>query len=123
MLDVDEFKAINDDFGHDAGDRALGGVGRALLATIRDPDMSFRWGGDEFAVLLPETTAAGAEVVATRFMAAAARDERLPDGRGLSITAGIAQCRPDDLPEDLMSRADADLLERKRSRAGVESAA
>jgi diguanylate cyclase (GGDEF)-like protein len=116
MMDLDRFKEINDEFGHDAGDEALGAVARVLLTSLRDPDLSFRWGGDEFAVLLPETTAAGAEIVAGRFVAAAAAEQALPDGQGLSITAGIAECRPADLPADLMSRADADLLERKRAR-------
>jgi diguanylate cyclase (GGDEF)-like protein len=116
MLDVDRFKSINDDFGHDAGDDALRAVARVLAGEMRDPDLSFRWGGDEFAVLLPETSAAGAEVVAARFVEAAARHEALPDGQGLAITAGIAECLAADLPADLMARADADLFERKRGR-------
>jgi diguanylate cyclase (GGDEF)-like protein len=114
MLDVDGFKSINDGFGHDAGDDALAAVARILLSEIRDPDLCFRWGGDEFAVLLPETTAAGAEAVTARFVAAALLDETLPGGQGLSITGGVAQCLPTDLPDDLMARADAALLENKR---------
>jgi diguanylate cyclase (GGDEF)-like protein len=116
MLDVDGFKSINDGFGHDSGDAALAAVARVLLSEIRDPDLCFRWGGDEFAVLLPETTAGGAESVTARVVAAAALDEALPDGQGLAITGGIAECRPTDLPDDLMARADAALLENKRSR-------
>jgi diguanylate cyclase (GGDEF)-like protein len=117
MLDVDGFKSINDNFGHDAGDAALAAVARILLSEIRDPDLCFRWGGDEFAVLLPETTAAGAEAVTARFVAAAALDETLPDGQGLAITGGVAECLPTDLPDDLMARADAALLENKRLRS------
>jgi diguanylate cyclase (GGDEF)-like protein len=114
MLDVDGFKSINDNFGHDVGDAALAAVARILLAEIRDPDLCFRWGGDEFAVLLPETTTIGAEAVAARLSAAAARDRTLAGGHRLSITGGVAECRPTDLPDDLMARADAGLLENKR---------
>jgi diguanylate cyclase (GGDEF)-like protein len=117
MLDVDGFKSINDGFGHDAGDDALAAVARILRSEIRDPDLCFRWGGDEFAVLLPETTAAGAEAVTARLQAAALLDVTLPDAQGLAITAGVAECRPTDLPDDLMARADAALLDNKRLRS------
>ena len=117
MLDVDGFKSINDNFGHDAGDDALAAVARILRSEIRDPDLCFRWGGDEFAVLLPETTKDGAEAVTVRLAAAAALDAALPDGQGLSITGGVAQCLPADLPDDLTARADAALLETKRLRS------
>lgn len=56
MLDIDHFKAINDTFGHDVGDEVLSILGKTILDIIRKPDIAFRYGGEEFAILAPETT-------------------------------------------------------------------
>ncbi len=66
MLDLDDFKTVNDTLGHQAGDRFLRDVARALVRAGRDTDHVFRYGGDEFALLLPSTDAAGALAVAER---------------------------------------------------------
>jgi diguanylate cyclase (GGDEF)-like protein/excisionase family DNA binding protein len=66
MLDLDEFKAVNDALGHQAGDRFLRDVARALVGAGRDKDRAFRYGGDEFVLLLAETGPAGARIVAER---------------------------------------------------------
>jgi diguanylate cyclase (GGDEF)-like protein len=78
MVDVDRFKSINDTYGHDAGDRALIRVGATLTASIRPGDFAARYGGDEFAVLLPGTTPSEAALVAERIRAAIERDMRDP---------------------------------------------
>ena len=70
MLDLDDFRTVNNDFGHQAGDRMLREIARALGGAGRDSDMIFRYGGDEFAFILPTTEAAGARVVAERAQAA-----------------------------------------------------
>ena len=64
MIDVDQFKSVNDNFGHVVGDQVLAAIGRILLANVRTFDVACRLGGDEFALLLPETDAPGAVMVA-----------------------------------------------------------
>ncbi|HET7141762.1 MAG TPA: GGDEF domain-containing protein, partial [Candidatus Limnocylindria bacterium] len=102
IIDLDEFKAINDGRGHAFGDRALGHFGRLLTAGIRRVDRGFRIGGDEFALLLPHTDPEAARIVIRRLLAAALQpplrsDE---DPGSLSFSAGISA-----LPELATSRA------------------
>jgi diguanylate cyclase (GGDEF)-like protein len=88
-VDVDDFKDVNDAFGHQAGDKLLTEVADQLLAAARDSDLVARLGGDEFAILLPETTAAEAEVVAQRAHELIRVDLA---GAGPSITVSIGIC-------------------------------
>jgi diguanylate cyclase (GGDEF)-like protein len=115
FVDIDRFKAINDTLGHDAGDRVLREVAAFLLSHIREADYVFRWGGDEFLVLLScgeeEAGARGASLQSEfgRYAAAAS----LPPGVGLSI--GCAEV--DDKAENVMAlikRADERMYENKR---------
>src|SRR5205085_8659954 len=66
LADLDDFKRINDDYGHHGGDRVLKSFGELLRAQVRDFDVAARLGGEEFAILLPQTTAEAAAVVAAR---------------------------------------------------------
>jgi diguanylate cyclase (GGDEF)-like protein len=66
MLDLDHFKQLNDAYGHLAGDRVLRGVAEAINSSVRSYDATCRWGGEEFAVLLPEVDAAGLYAIAER---------------------------------------------------------
>ncbi len=70
FLDIDHFKRVNDEFGHIAGSKLLGQVGRCLRENLRLVDSAFRYGGDEFAILLPQTSKDGALVAARRLMRA-----------------------------------------------------
>jgi diguanylate cyclase (GGDEF)-like protein/excisionase family DNA binding protein len=90
MLDLDAFKAVNDAFGHQAGDRLLRDIGTAVVTAGRDTDLVFRYGGDEFAVLLPGTDATGALQVAGRIRDAV-REVARPGGArdDVEITASI----------------------------------
>ncbi|HVQ22808.1 MAG TPA: bifunctional diguanylate cyclase/phosphodiesterase, partial [Candidatus Saccharimonadia bacterium] len=89
LVDLDDLKRINDERGHAGGDDALAAMGRMLVTTTRHSDRAFRIGGDEFAVLMPNTEAMAAFAIARRLLAAAVEttDERTPE---LSFSGGIA---------------------------------
>lgn len=94
LLDLDDFKGYNDTHGHLQGDAALQAVARLLLASTRRADTVARFGGEEFVVLLPEITAAGAAVVAEKIRAAVAgypfAGAAAPAGGPLTVTVGLA---------------------------------
>jgi diguanylate cyclase (GGDEF)-like protein len=69
MIDIDNFKKVNDTYGHPAGDAILREVGKCILSSIRDPDLGFRYGGEEFAVILPASDIHAGKVVAERMRA------------------------------------------------------
>lgn len=119
VLDLDGFKQINDAAGHHEGDRLLQEVASVLRAQLRRPDRCFRWGGDEFVALLPDTSIAFAQRAAMRVVDALRQHSRRPDGKPLAITVGCAQLRAEESGEELLSRADAALLTAKASRSGV----
>lgn len=88
MIDIDHFKAINDEDGHDAGDEALKSIAHALQANVRATDLVFRYGGEEFAVLLPATQLDAALLVAEKLRRAVA--ERSHNGRAITVSIGLA---------------------------------
>jgi diguanylate cyclase (GGDEF)-like protein len=120
VFDVDGLKAINDQFGHVEGDRCLVTVGEAIVRSIRAGDRAFRWGGDEFAVLLPDTDYEGAEVAAATVYAEVMRTCADVRGRPLSVSAGIAQAHGGTEHEELIGIADMELMARKREKLALE---
>jgi diguanylate cyclase (GGDEF)-like protein len=120
MLDIDNFKAVNDTYGHQQGDLVLIEVGRVLRALSRDIDEPARYGGEEMAVILPQTDVDGAELLAERMRAALAGIEidRLDGGGRLRVTAtfGVASLPSNARDkESLIAEADAALYRAKRS--------
>jgi diguanylate cyclase (GGDEF)-like protein len=116
MADLDRFKKINDKFGHPAGDEALRQVARLLARGCRESDMPVRYGGEEFVVVAPETTAQAAAQLADRLrMSICSRPLRV-HGKALGITAsfGVAGHEGLKAPEDLVQAAD-DALYRAKS--------
>jgi diguanylate cyclase (GGDEF)-like protein len=111
--DLDSFKRINDRHGHLAGDACLTAVAAVLSSSARAGDQIFRWGGDEFAVLLPGSTAEQAEVVLERLEAAVRDGVQDPDGAPVRITFGWAAGGPETDLRALTEQADARLLARK----------
>jgi diguanylate cyclase (GGDEF)-like protein len=118
MLDVDHFKAINDRFGHAGGDRALESLVATLRTGIRQIDLLGRLGGEEFAVVLPETPTASAESVAERLRAKVA-EAPIPFGDRLipmTVSIGLAaQLETDSSIEQVIARADDALYHAKRN--------
>lgn len=87
MIDVDEFKAINDGYGHETGDAVLVAIARTILQTVRPGDFAARFGGDEFVALLPATTEDDGATVAERIRVAVARELRSPP---VTLSIGVA---------------------------------
>jgi len=112
LLDLDDLKKINDNHGHVVGSRALCRLGEILRAHCREVDTPARYGGDEFAVVLPETTAIGAEQIAARIRERVAKGEEMPP---ISVSVGTAVFPEDGKTiETLLSRADRSLYDMKR---------
>jgi diguanylate cyclase (GGDEF)-like protein len=118
MLDVDDFKDVNDRHGHQQGDRVLRAVADAVQTTVRDVDFVARYGGEELAVALPEMEATGAAAVGERIrQAIEAAVVRTRDGGAHSVTAsiGVAVLDPDSpARQDLIAAADGALYAAKR---------
>jgi diguanylate cyclase (GGDEF)-like protein len=125
FLDVDGFKALNDQQGHEQGDRVLQRIGRALLAQARTTDLAYRFGGDEFVVLVRDVDADAAEAVLLRLRAAVA--SRRPDGPSdvrmdspsldVSVSVGVATCQGTACSvSSLVSEADRAMYEEKLAR-------
>jgi diguanylate cyclase (GGDEF)-like protein len=118
IADIDNFKSINDTYGHQTGDEVLRRVGKALADAVRELDLPGRYGGEEFALVLPGTNLSGARALAEKTRK---NLEELvvnaPDGNPFQITASFgAACYPaQSSVEELVSAADAALYEAKRS--------
>jgi diguanylate cyclase (GGDEF)-like protein len=117
LVDIDHFKQINDRLGHDAGDRVLIGIARALALELRAYDVCARWGGEEFMVLLPDTRGVGALRVAERLCrnVYALHHLGLPADVRVSVSIGVAEYHPDYSLNDMIKRADDALYEAKNS--------
>ena len=118
LADIDDFKGVNDRYGHPTGDDVLRAFAVTLRDTVRDIDVPARWGGEEFAVLLPGTDEDGAALLAERIRAAfEKRPLESVDGERLEVTAsfGVAAFPDATTPAELVEGADAALYEAKRA--------
>ncbi|HEX13292.1 MAG TPA: GGDEF domain-containing protein [Desulfurella acetivorans] len=117
MIDVDDFKDINDKFGHQIGDNVLCQIGNLIKKNIRTSDIPIRYGGDEFVVLMPETDINSAKKVAEKFVQKMSKvvfrkkDEEFK----VTFSIGLTSVRKDDTFESIMERVDAALYSSKRS--------
>jgi diguanylate cyclase (GGDEF)-like protein len=114
MLDIDQFKEVNDTFGHEAGDEAIRRLAKTLREGIRGIDMAARLGGDEFAIILTETPMARAIEVAERLRVAIKETEVAKVGR-ITVSLGVAEAPTGgQTVRELLALADATLYEAKR---------
>jgi diguanylate cyclase (GGDEF)-like protein len=120
LMDMDNFKSVNDSYGHLAGDKFLGIVGETIARQIRASDVGARYGGDEFVVILPSTTPEEAAVTAEKLQAAVAASASMSGVDGdlrLGVSIGIASCPADSRsPGELLQIADQRLYDVKTRR-------
>jgi len=113
LLDIDFFKRINDQLGHEVGDKVLRELALLLRAVARHVDILVRWGGEEFLVICPATQEQQAVVLAERILAAV-RMHIFSTPWPLTVSAGLASLQPDQNPDTLFAQADEALLQAKR---------
>jgi diguanylate cyclase len=117
MLDLDNFKKLNDAFGHKTGDDALVHLARVVEDVLRPQDTVARYGGEEFVIVLPETELDDAVTALTRLQRELTRRFFLHDNEKTLITfsAGVARFGPGETQEQALARADAAMYEAKRA--------
>ena len=115
LFDIDNFKYVNDTFGHQIGDEVLKEISRLLTNSIRETDISVRWGGEEFLILLPQTDLFGAQAVAEK-LRINIRNEVITQ-KQLNITAsfGVTQMKETDDENLFVSRCDKLLYKAKNN--------
>lgn len=113
MVDIENFKEVNDRWSYGEGDRCLRDLARALRENLRQPDFCFRWGGDEFALILSGTPAAETDPIAARLRGEIAESCRRPDGSPLSIRFAVTELRDGISPGELTEMAGVALTEAK----------
>jgi diguanylate cyclase len=120
LADIDHFKVVNDTYGHLLGDKVIRAVAHVLRSSIKGRDVAARLGGEEFAILLPQTSLAGAAAVAEQIRGTVAQGRiTRPDGNEsigqVTLSVGVAIARPGDTLEALLERADAAMYAAKRA--------
>ncbi len=117
VIDVDDFKSVNDNYGHQAGDAALRHLSETLVSCIRDTDVACRIGGDEFTLLLLQTSAADSMHCARRIQDRLNSETFEYEGQqlSLSVSIGIAEYKPPMKAEELYALADKALYESKEA--------
>ena len=121
VIDLDDFKSVNDKLGHLAGDAVLAEAAERMLTAVRTADVPCRVGGDEFAVILPESGREDAELIAARISRAVSA-QPIDDAGTLLLSAGIAELRQGDKPNDIFERADEALYRAKGAGKGQAAA-
>ena len=116
MIDIDNFKKFNDTYGHLAGDRVLAKTGAVIRSALREADTGYRYGGEEFAVILPETVGPGAVQVAERIrkeLAAMPISPKAKTNRNITASMGVSELQAKDKLSEFIRRADENLYAAK----------
>jgi len=118
FIDIDHFKAINDTYGHMVGDQALLLIAKKMETCLRSHDTAYRFAGDEFTVILPETTAGNSEIVADRIRSEMENESLVIFDREIpkiTLSIGIAEYQRNEKKEQFVHRADVTMYEAKKS--------
>ncbi len=117
LLDIDNFKRLNDELGHGVGDEALKSLAAVVQRTLRPTDLTARYGGEEFVVLLPDTPVEEGQIILTRLQRSLSGGLFMHEDRQVFVTfsAGVTAYRPGERIEDALERADQALYEAKRT--------
>jgi diguanylate cyclase (GGDEF)-like protein len=116
MLDIDDFKEVNDRFSHTVGDEVLKHLAQLMCSQLRDVDLCARYGGEEFVVVMPDTGTSGAVEVAEKLRGVIESEswDGLHHRIQLTVSLGVASLRPQEDGSTLLARADAMLYRAKR---------
>ena len=117
LLDIDNFKRLNDEFGHAAGDEALRSLAAVVSRTLRPTDVTARYGGEEFVVLLPDTPVEEGQLILTRLQRSLTGGLFMHEERQIFVTfsAGVTAYQDGERIEDALERADQALYQAKRT--------
>jgi diguanylate cyclase len=117
MVDIDHFKHVNDEFGHDAGDKLLQHLTLITKSVLREADSLVRYGGEEFLIILPETDIRGCEFVMGRLQQAFQKNPLQYEGKSIHVTfsAGLAHLNPNENGHAMVMRADTALYDAKHA--------
>jgi len=117
LLDIDNFKRLNDEMGHAVGDVALKSLAAVVSRTLRPTDLTARYGGEEFVVLLPDTPVEEGQLILTRLQRSLSGGLFMHEEQQVFVTfsAGVTDYRLDERIEDALERADQALYEAKRT--------
>lgn len=118
LLDIDFFKNYNDNFGHLEGNKVLYALGNTIQTCLRSMDTAYRYGGEEFTVLLPQTTSSEAMTVANRIKDSAAQltfNPREGETAGITVSIGVSEYRHGDASEIFVKRADQAMYQSKEN--------
>jgi diguanylate cyclase (GGDEF)-like protein len=117
VIDIDDFKKINDEFGHIAGDKILIYIARMIKKTLRDGDKVFRFGGEEFIVILNRISEDESIAIANRFLTMVSDNKLIYKGNniGVTISIGSTKLKIGDTPDSFIARADKALYRSKHT--------
>lgn len=115
IIDLDNFKLINDTYGHAMGDKVLKVVAKSMMLSIRAGDYAGRWGGEEFLILLPGAQLSIAEMVAERIRLCIEGVSVLPDGKHITGSFGVSQLKDDETVDEFYQRIDEALYKAKHA--------
>ncbi|MEN6562137.1 MAG: sensor domain-containing diguanylate cyclase [Christensenella sp.] len=115
LIDVDHFKYFNDQYGHDFGDKVLFCVASTITKKLRDSDYLGRYGGDEFLILLPQTSLADAALIAERILAEISLQNLENSNEPISLSMGIAEQNPKSGPKNALKNADEAMFRAKKN--------
>jgi diguanylate cyclase (GGDEF)-like protein len=115
LFDIDDFKNVNDTYGHQIGDEVLIEIAKILLDNVREPDICVRWGGEEFLILLPQTPLEGAKAVAEKIRTTISNKPLTTKNLQITASFGVSQMGENDDESSLISKTDKSLYLAKNS--------